>query len=197
MFAITLWRLCVSLSVCVGEREGERYRAFHKFGQAKFPNGGLVLGSSQFSILPQLSPKILLDSKVVKINPKIIISLHWSKSVTHSVEWSSNEEKNENRRIPITLPGTCDNILGLIQWKLILLWLLYNHFRSAFIWSKYLMKQLVYEIKSSFLDIKQLLNNTAECFMNCFIIMKNFLDQSEQWLFTNQNFSSNETQEAN
>ncbi len=46
------------------------YRAFPQFGQAKFPNGGLVLGSSQFSILPKLPPKIPLDSKVVKINPK-------------------------------------------------------------------------------------------------------------------------------
>jgi len=42
------------------------------------------------------------------------------------------------------------------------------------------MKTLVYEIKSSFLVIKQLLNNTAECFMNRVIIMKNFWDQSEQ-----------------
>jgi len=51
------------------------YRAFHRFWQAKFPDGGLILGSSQFSILPQLPPKILLDSKVVKIDPKIIILL--------------------------------------------------------------------------------------------------------------------------
>jgi len=51
------------------------YRAFHELRQAKFRYGGLVLGSSQFSILPQLPPKILLDSKVVKIEPKIIISL--------------------------------------------------------------------------------------------------------------------------
>jgi len=51
------------------------YRAFHRFGKAKFPDGGLVLGSSQFSILPQLPPKILLDSKVVKIDPQIIIKL--------------------------------------------------------------------------------------------------------------------------
>jgi len=43
--------------------------------QAKFPDDGLVLGSSQFSRLPQLPPKILLDSKVVKIDPKIIISV--------------------------------------------------------------------------------------------------------------------------
>ncbi len=46
------------------------YRAFHGFGQAKFPDGGLVLGLIQFSILPQQHQKILLDSKVVKINPK-------------------------------------------------------------------------------------------------------------------------------
>jgi len=43
---------------------------FHGFGQAKFPDGGSVLGSSQFSILPHLPPKIMPDSKVVKIDPK-------------------------------------------------------------------------------------------------------------------------------
>jgi len=46
------------------------YRAFHGFGQAKFPDGGSVSGSSQLSILPQLPPKIMLDPKVVKIDPK-------------------------------------------------------------------------------------------------------------------------------
>jgi len=51
------------------------YKAFHGFGQYKSTDGGLVLGSSQFSILPQLTPKLLLDSKVVKIDPKIIIAL--------------------------------------------------------------------------------------------------------------------------
>jgi hypothetical protein len=51
------------------------FRAFHRFGQAKFPDGGLVLGLSQFSILSQLTPKILLDSNVIKIDPKTIISL--------------------------------------------------------------------------------------------------------------------------
>jgi len=50
-------------------------RAFHGFGKAKFLDGGSVMGSSQFSMLPQLPPKIQLDLKVVKINPKIIISL--------------------------------------------------------------------------------------------------------------------------
>jgi len=31
------------------------YRAFHKFSQAKFGYGGLILGSSQLTQLPQLS----------------------------------------------------------------------------------------------------------------------------------------------
>jgi len=44
----------------------------HIFGQAKFANGGSILDSSQYSILPQLLAKILLNSKVVKIDPKII-----------------------------------------------------------------------------------------------------------------------------
>jgi hypothetical protein len=52
------------------------YRAFHRFGHAKFPDDGSILGSSQFLILPQLPPKILLNSKVVKIDPKTIILLH-------------------------------------------------------------------------------------------------------------------------
>jgi len=30
---------------------------FHRFGKAKFPDGGLVLGSTQFSLLPQLPQK--------------------------------------------------------------------------------------------------------------------------------------------
>jgi len=45
------------------------------FGQAKFPNGGSVLGLIQISILPQQPPKIMLYSKVVKIDSNIIISL--------------------------------------------------------------------------------------------------------------------------
>jgi hypothetical protein len=48
-------------------------RAFHGFGQAKFPDVGLVSGSGQLSKLPQLPPKIMLDSKVVKIDPKILL----------------------------------------------------------------------------------------------------------------------------
>jgi len=49
------------------------YRAFHGFGQVKFPYGGLVLGPSQFSPLPQLPQKATLNSKVVKFDLKIII----------------------------------------------------------------------------------------------------------------------------
>jgi len=48
-----------------------KYRAFHRFGQAKFPDGVSVLGSRQFSILPQLSLKTMLGLKVVKIDSKI------------------------------------------------------------------------------------------------------------------------------
>jgi hypothetical protein len=42
--------------------------AFHRFGQAKFPDGGSVLGSSQFSMLSQLPSKIMLSLKEVKID---------------------------------------------------------------------------------------------------------------------------------
>jgi len=47
------------------------YGAFHRFGQAKFPDGGSVLGSSQFSVLPQLPQKTMLSLKEVKIDLKI------------------------------------------------------------------------------------------------------------------------------
>jgi hypothetical protein len=69
------------------------YRAFHIFGQAKFPNDGLVLGSSQFSVLPQLPPKMMLSlikrgQNLLKNkleNTVMIISPCSSKFVTHSV----------------------------------------------------------------------------------------------------------------
>jgi len=47
-----------------------KYRAFQGFGQAKFAYGGSVLGSSQFTLLPQLPLKTMLDLKVVKIDLK-------------------------------------------------------------------------------------------------------------------------------
>jgi len=51
------------------------YRAFHEFRQAKFAYGGSILGSSQFSQLPQLPLKMTIDLKVVKLKSKLIISL--------------------------------------------------------------------------------------------------------------------------
>jgi len=42
-----------------------RYKAFHGFGQANFTDGGSILGLIQFTLLPQLPPKILLDLKLV------------------------------------------------------------------------------------------------------------------------------------
>jgi hypothetical protein len=51
------------------------YTAVHGFGQAKFSDGGMVLFLSQFSILPQLPLKMMLDLKMVKIDPIIIILL--------------------------------------------------------------------------------------------------------------------------
>jgi hypothetical protein len=47
------------------------YSVFHRFRKA----GGSILSSSQFSILPQLAQKMNLASKVVKIDPKIIVLL--------------------------------------------------------------------------------------------------------------------------
>ncbi len=49
------------------------YRVFHGFGQAKFAYGCSILSSSQFTQLPL---KTMLNLKVVKINSKVIISLH-------------------------------------------------------------------------------------------------------------------------
>ncbi len=51
------------------------YSVFHQFREAKSANGGSILSSSQFLILPQLPQKIKLASKEVKIDSKIIISL--------------------------------------------------------------------------------------------------------------------------
>ena len=64
-----------------------RIRNLDKFNLVM--DGGLVLGSSKFLIVPQLPQKILLNSKVVKSDSKIISSLCLpkvlSKTLTHSV----------------------------------------------------------------------------------------------------------------
>jgi hypothetical protein len=49
--------------------------------ELNFPLVAKVLGS----ILPQLPLKTMLNSKVVKIDPKITMSLCYSKSVTHCI----------------------------------------------------------------------------------------------------------------
>jgi hypothetical protein len=51
------------------------YSVFQGYSKAKSANGGSILSSSQFLILPQLPQKIKLASKVVKVDSKIIISL--------------------------------------------------------------------------------------------------------------------------
>jgi len=48
---------------------------FHGFGQAEFADSGLILGSSQFTLLPQLPQKMMLSLKVVKNDSKISNSL--------------------------------------------------------------------------------------------------------------------------
>jgi len=49
----------------------KNYRVSHGFEQAKFADGGSILGWSQFSLLL----KMMLNLKVVKIDKKIIIWL--------------------------------------------------------------------------------------------------------------------------
>jgi hypothetical protein len=51
------------------------YSVFQGFSYAKFAYGGSILSSSQFLILPQLPQNMKLTSKVVKIDPKIIVLL--------------------------------------------------------------------------------------------------------------------------
>jgi hypothetical protein len=46
------------------------YSVFHRFRQAKFANGRLILSLSQFLILPQLPHEMKLASKIVKIDSK-------------------------------------------------------------------------------------------------------------------------------
>jgi hypothetical protein len=58
----------VSNSLILGINRLRSYRAFHRIGHAKFPNGGFALGLSQFSILPQLHQKRMLASKGGKID---------------------------------------------------------------------------------------------------------------------------------
>jgi len=64
-------------SPCSCCRDDTYYRAFHRFGQAKFAYGGSILGSSQFTLLSKLPLKTMLNLKVVKIVSKIIHIASW------------------------------------------------------------------------------------------------------------------------
>jgi len=52
------------------EQRYQSYRAFLRFGHAKFDYDASIFGSSQFTLLPQLPLKTLLGLKVVKIVSK-------------------------------------------------------------------------------------------------------------------------------
>jgi hypothetical protein len=68
---------------------------FQGFRQAKSANGGSILSSSQFLILPQLPQKMKFASKVVKVDSKIIISLpKISIPETHCTYKESELKKN-------------------------------------------------------------------------------------------------------
>ena len=51
------------------------YSVFQGFSKAKSANGGSILSSSQFLLLPQLPKKMELALKVVKVDSKIIVSI--------------------------------------------------------------------------------------------------------------------------
>jgi len=67
-----------------------QYRTSNSIGKlhlVKFVFSVIFLGSSwNLTLLSEVPQKVTLDSKVVKIDSKIIISIRWPKSVTHSVE---------------------------------------------------------------------------------------------------------------
>jgi hypothetical protein len=47
----------LSLTAKIGKIRKKFHRTFHRFGQAKFADGGLILGWSQFTLLAQLPSK--------------------------------------------------------------------------------------------------------------------------------------------
>jgi hypothetical protein len=60
-----------------------RYNVFHRFRQAKFVYGGLILGSSQFLLLTRVPLKT--TRKMVNIDSIKLIKLPRSKSVKQTV----------------------------------------------------------------------------------------------------------------
>ncbi len=61
--------------ICLLIRLKRYYSVFLGFRDAKSANGGSILSSSQFLILPQLPQKMKLASKVGKVDSKISVSL--------------------------------------------------------------------------------------------------------------------------
>jgi hypothetical protein len=52
-----------------GTEKSVTYRVLHRFRQAKFDNGGLILSSSQFLLLPQkMKPALKVVSKSTQNN---------------------------------------------------------------------------------------------------------------------------------
>ncbi len=76
---ILIWKYVLhnrlALLLHTGKTWHLKYSVFQGFRQAKSANGGSILSSNQFLILPQLHQKMMLTSKVVKVDSKIIISL--------------------------------------------------------------------------------------------------------------------------
>jgi len=65
----------VGMVAIQSNEESGCYRAFHRFGHAKYAYGVSILGSSQFALPLQLPLKTTLNLKMVKIGSKIIILL--------------------------------------------------------------------------------------------------------------------------
>jgi hypothetical protein len=63
------------------------YSVFHRFGQAKFAYDGLILISRQFLPLLQLLKNLTLVTEIVTNDSKMIILLHYSKSMKHAVDY--------------------------------------------------------------------------------------------------------------
>ena len=61
----------------------------NKLNLVKIPHDGSILGLSQIPLLTQLLQKMMLASKVVKIDSKIIISICKYKSTSQSVQLNS------------------------------------------------------------------------------------------------------------
>jgi len=49
-----LFKKFLKIELLTFKKEKAMYRAFREFGQAKFAYGDSILGSSQFTLLPQL-----------------------------------------------------------------------------------------------------------------------------------------------